>query len=185
MFKATDNQEKLENMNIDDVLEHAEDHDTTETLGGAQLGGDDFLQQFEIADYKPDVSWEEIIPKEDRERIEEEERILQEQKATEELIAMNSRRVAALSKRANPGDTESIASDEPERRRRKATTKKGTIKKKSEVDTDRDLDNNDIRHLYNGMRRYGDLENRYNEIVAGREDTQLILILSYGIRLHR
>ena len=79
MFKATDNQEKLENMNIDDVLEHAEDHDTTENIGGAQLGGEDFLRQFEIADYKADVSWDAIIPKEDRERIEEEERVLQEQ----------------------------------------------------------------------------------------------------------
>ena len=169
MFKANDNQEKLENMNIDDVLEHAEDHDTSENLGGAQLGGDDFLQQFEIADYKADVSWDEIIPKEDRERIEEEERILQEQKATEELIAMNSRRVAALSKRVNPGDTESIASDEPDRKRRKAAAKKGAVKKKPEVDADRDLDINDIRHLYNGMRRYGDLENRYSEIVAGTD----------------
>lgn len=169
MFKANDNQEKLENMNIDDVLEHAEDHDTSENLGGAQLGGDDFLQQFEIADYKADVSWDEIIPKEDRERIEQEERILQEQKATEELIAMNSRRVAALSKRVNPGDTESIASDEPERKRRKATAKKGAVKKKSEIDADRDLDINDIRHLYNGMRRFGDMENRYNEIVAGTD----------------
>ena len=169
MFKANDNQEKLENMNIDDVLEHAEDHDTSENLGGAQLGGDDFLQQFEIADYKPDVSWEEIIPQEDRERLEEEERILQEQKATEELIAMNSRRVAALSKRVNPGDTESIASDEPERRRRKPASKKGTVKKKPEVDADRDLDINDLRHLYNGMRRYGDLENRYHDIVAGTD----------------
>ena len=173
MFKATDNQEKLENMNIDDILEHAEDHDTTENIGGAQLGGDDFLQQFEIADYKADITWDEIIPKDDRERIEEEERALQEQKATEELIAMNSRRVAALSKRVNPGDTESIASEEPERKRRKPAGKKGVIKKKPEVDSDRDLDVNDIRHLYNGMRRFGDLDGRFDEIVAGTDLAKL------------
>ena len=171
MFKATDSQEKLENMNIDDVLEHAEDHDTTENIGGAQLGGEDFLRQFEIADYKADVSWDEIIPKEDRERVEEEERALQEQKATEELIAMNSRRVAALSKRLNPGDTESIASEEPERKRRK-TVKKTAPKKKSEVDIDRELDVNDIRHLYNGIRRFGDIE-RYEQIVAGTDLAKL------------
>lgn len=173
MFKANDNQEKLENMNIDDILEHAEDHDTTENLGGAQLGGDDFLQQFEIADYKADVSWDEIIPKEERERIEEEERVLQEQKATEELIAMNSRRVAALSKRLNPGDTDSIASEEPERKRRKQMVKKAIVKKKPEVDADRELDVNDIRHLYNGMRRYGDFEGRYQDIVAGADLAKL------------
>ena len=169
MFKATDNQEKLENMNIDDVLEHAEDHDTTGNLGGAQLGGEDFLRQFEIADYKADVSWDEIIPKEDRERIEEEERALQEQRATEELIAMNSRRVAALSKRVNPGDTESIASEEPERKKRKPGIKRTIVKKKPEIDADRELDLNDIRHLYNGMRRFGDLEGRYQDIVAGTD----------------
>ena len=170
MFKANDNQEKLENMNIDDVLEHAEDHDTTENLGGAQLGGDDFLQQFEIADYKADVSWDEIIPKDDRERIEEEERALAEQRATEELIAMNSRRVAALSKRVNPGDTESIASEEPERKKRKIQKK---AIKKPEIDADRELDVNDIRHLYNGLRRYGDIDRRFEEIVAGTELAKL------------
>ena len=170
MFKANDNQAKLENMNIDDVLEHAEDHDTTENLGGAQLGGDDFLRQFEIADYKADVSWDEIIPKEDRERIDEEERALAEQKATEELIAMNSRRVAALSKRVNPGDTDSIASEEPERKKRK-TQKKAP--KKPEIDADRELDVNDIRQIYNGLRRYGDIEGRYEEIVAGSELAKL------------
>jgi chromodomain-helicase-DNA-binding protein 1 len=173
MFKANDNQEKLENMNIDDVLEHAEDHDTAENLGGAQLGGDDFLQQFEIADYKADVSWDEIIPKEDRERIEEEERALQDKKFLEEQIAMNSRRIAALSKRANPGDTESIASEEPERKRRKAVARKGSTKKKVEIDSDRELDINDLRHLYNGMRRYGDLEGRYDDIVAGTDLAKL------------
>ena len=173
MFKATDNQEKLENMNIDDVLEHAEDHDTTGNLGGAQLGGEDFLRQFEIADYKADVSWDEIIPKEDRERIEEEERALQEQRATEELIAMNSRRVAALSKRVNPGDMDSIASEEPDRKRRKPTVKKNVLKKKPEVDADRELDVNDIRHLYNGMRRFGDLDGRYQDIVAGTDLAKL------------
>jgi len=172
MFKATDSQEKLENMNIDDVLEHAEDHDTTENIGGAQLGGEDFLRQFEIADYKADVSWDEIIPKEDRQRVEEEERALQEQRATEELIAMNSRRVAALSKRLNPGDTESIASEEPERKRRKAV-KKSAPKKKPEVDVDRELDVNDIRHLYTGIRRFGDIEGRYEQIVAGTDLAKL------------
>jgi len=177
MFKAnSDNQEKLENMNIDDILEHAEDHDTSENLGGAQLGGDDFLQQFEIADYKADVSWEDIIPAEDRQRIEEEERALQEQRATEELIAMNSRRVAALTKRVNPGDTESIASEEPEqtKKKRKGTVKKA-VKKKVEVvvDLDRELDVNDIRHLYHGMRRFGDLEGRYEQIVAGTDLAKL------------
>lgn len=156
-------------MNIDDVLEHAEDHDTAENLGGAQLGGDDFLQQFEIADYKADVSWDEIIPKEDRERIEEEERALQDKKFLEEQIAMNSRRVAALSKRANPGDTESIASEEPERKRRKTTVKKSLGKKKAEVDFDRELDINDLRHLYNGIRRFGDIDGRYDDIVAGTD----------------
>jgi chromodomain-helicase-DNA-binding protein 1 len=175
MFKANDNQEKLENMNIDDVLEHAEDHDTTENIGGAQLGGEDFLRQFEIADYKADVSWEDIIPKDERERIEEEERVLAEQKATEELIAMHSRRVAALSKRVNPGDTESVDSEEPERKKRRAA-KKAVVKKKlekPEIDVDRDLDNNDLRHLYNGMRRFGDLEGRYQEIVAGTDLAKL------------
>jgi chromodomain-helicase-DNA-binding protein 1 len=170
MFKANDNQQKLENMNIDDVLEHAEDHDTSENLGGAQLGGEDFLRQFEIADYKADVSWDEIIPKEDRERIEEEERALQEQRATEELIAMNSRRVAALSKRVNPG-SDSDESEEPERKKRKTAAKKAV--KKSETDSQRELDVNDIRHLYIGIRKFGDLEGRYEEIVAGSELAKL------------
>lgn len=63
MFKDNNNQKKLEDMNLDDVLNHAEDHESAESqLAQSHLGGEDFLRQFEVTDYKADVKWDDIIP---------------------------------------------------------------------------------------------------------------------------
>ena len=79
MFRSNDNQKKLETLDLDDVLEHAEDHDTTGEAGGASMGGEDFLKQFEVTDYKADVTWDDIIPAEDRAKAQAEEKERQEQ----------------------------------------------------------------------------------------------------------
>jgi chromodomain-helicase-DNA-binding protein 1 len=76
MFEATssDNQKRLEELTIDDILSTAEDHVTQVEPGLGGEGGDDFLKQFEVTDFKADVSWDDIIPKEDLEAIKEDEK---------------------------------------------------------------------------------------------------------------
>lgn len=61
-------------MNLDDVLNHAEDHVSAETeLAQSHLGGEDFLKQFEVTDYKADVKWDDIIPADELEKIKADE----------------------------------------------------------------------------------------------------------------
>lgn len=73
MFEATDNQKKLEELKIDDILLNAEDHITQIEPGLGGEGGDEFLRQFEVTDFKAEVSWDDIIPKEELDAIKSEE----------------------------------------------------------------------------------------------------------------
>lgn len=73
MFEATDNQKKLEELKIDDILLNAEDHITQIEPGLGGEGGDEFLKQFEVTDFKAEVSWDDIIPKEELDAIKSEE----------------------------------------------------------------------------------------------------------------
>lgn len=75
MFEATDNQKKLEELKIDDILLNAEDHITQVEPGLGGEGGDDFLKQFEVTDFKAEVSWDDIIPKEELDAIKGEEKV--------------------------------------------------------------------------------------------------------------
>lgn len=74
MFEATDNQKKLEELRIDDILSNAEDHVTQVEPGLGGEGGDEFLRQFEVTDFKAEVSWDDIIPKDELDAIKAEER---------------------------------------------------------------------------------------------------------------
>ena len=73
MFEATDNQKKLEELKIDDILLNAEDHITQIEPGLGGEGGDEFLKQFEVTDFNAEVSWDDIIPKEELDAIKSEE----------------------------------------------------------------------------------------------------------------
>lgn len=81
MFETSveENQNALEKMDIDDVLINAEDHNTEAEEGMVADGGEDFLKQFEVSDFKPkaldeNISWDQIIPEEDLQRMREEQR---------------------------------------------------------------------------------------------------------------
>ena len=63
-------------MDLDDILNRAEDHETevNERDGGASLGGEGFLASFAaVSDIRNDMSWEDIIPLEERLKLEKED----------------------------------------------------------------------------------------------------------------
>jgi chromodomain-helicase-DNA-binding protein 1 len=79
---------KLNEMDLDDILSRAEAHENTQTSDsvGASLGGESFLAQFaNVSDITNDMSWEDIIPLDERQKLEleEEERRLEESAANE------------------------------------------------------------------------------------------------------
>ena len=101
-------------MDLDDILTKADAFDTEASAqpGGTSLGGEGFLSQFAaIQDVKndmdDDLSWDDIIPVEERVKMDEEEsRALQ----AAETAAANRKRAAARP----PGTYEGMDYDDPE-----------------------------------------------------------------------
>jgi chromodomain-helicase-DNA-binding protein 1 len=91
MFEQSDNQKKLEELDIDSVLENAEEHKTEQPDGIEADGGEEFLKSFEYMDVKIDLEWDEIIPKEQLEEIKAERRGRQTINTTE-VIEQNAPR---------------------------------------------------------------------------------------------
>jgi len=85
---------KLDEMDLDDILSRVEDHGTTQTGDsvGAPLGGGSFLAQFaNVSDIKNDMSWKDIIPLEERQKLEFEE----DERRLEESATKESRKCSA------------------------------------------------------------------------------------------
>lgn len=154
MFKANENQKKLEDLNLDDVLSHAEDHVTTPDLGESNLGSEEFLKQFEVTDYKADIEWDDIIPQEELSKLKEEEKKRADQEYLEEQISMYSRRKVTKSE----GDADAISGpsdddfeDEPSRKARSSH---------------HNLSEKEIRGIYRSILRVGDLSGKWDQLVA-------------------
>ncbi|CCE88841.1 Piso0_001627 [Millerozyma farinosa CBS 7064] len=155
MFKANDNQKKLEDLNLDDVLKHAEDHVTTPDLGESNLGSEEFLKQFEVTDYKADIEWDDIIPQEELAKLKEEEKKRADEEFLQEQIAMNSRRKTA-SRNLQEIDESDDDNSTSENQRSKAR------KKNSE---NYQLSEKEVRGIYRSILRLGDLSGKWEQLV--------------------
>ncbi|GMM28197.1 chromatin-remodeling ATPase [Martiniozyma asiatica (nom. inval.)] len=154
MFQKTDNQKKLENFNLEDVLNHAEDNVTTPDLGESNLGSEEFLKQFEVTDYKADVEWDDIIPEEELAKIKEEEQQRQEEMFLKEQIEMSQRKRKAAIK------TEYVEEEEEE----EATT---TTRKRGGRKLDMNkLTESQVRSVYKAILKFGDVEKRIDELIV-------------------
>lgn len=165
MFNKTNNQKKLEDMNLDDVLNHAEDHVTTPDLGESHLGGEEFLKQFEVTDYKPDVNWDDIIPADELQKIKEEEKQRQDDEFLQEQISMFQRK--RIAQRKTPGFEEDQDDDEDT----KNGKKKNTSAKKSKKDLNGNMDSGslverEIRALYKAILRFGDVSVMWDKLFS-------------------
>ncbi|QPG76886.1 hypothetical protein FOA43_004280 [Brettanomyces nanus] len=150
MFKKNDNQKKLENLDLEEVLNHAEDHDTTPDLGESNLGSEDFLKQFEVTDYKANVDWDDIIPEEELKKIKEEEAKKREDEFLQEQIEMAKGRSATLKK---PNYTDSEAEDSE------------TSTRKRKLDMNK-LTESQVRSVYRALLKFGDIRVKMNELIA-------------------
>lgn len=161
MFAPNENQKKLEDLNLDDVLSRAEDHVTTPELGESNLGSEEFLKQFEVTDYKADVQWDDIIPQEELVKLKEKEKKKAEEDYLNEQIAIYSRRRAAMSQLQDPTpDTSGIDEDDDEEGGRR----RGGSKKKAEVPDE--LSEKEIRGIYRSILRLGDLSGKWEQLVV-------------------
>jgi chromodomain-helicase-DNA-binding protein 1 len=156
MFKANENQKKLEDLNLDDVLINAEDHVTTPDLGESNLGSEEFLKQFEVTDYKADIEWDDIIPQEELAKLKDEEKRKADDEYLQQQIALYSRRNATVRKFENgSGVTSEMESDNEEE----------TGRKRKRNTSDYQLSEKEIRGIYRAILRLGDLHGKWEQLV--------------------
>ncbi|KAF4549455.1 Chromodomain helicase hrp3-like protein [Elsinoe fawcettii] len=164
MFEQTGNQKKLEELDIDAVLANAEEHTTEQDQGITADGGEEFLKSFEYTDVKIDLEWDEIIPKEQLEKIKEEERRKEEQKYLQSVIEENQPR-----KRKAPND------DTREQRAAKKRARDLAVEAAADVESDnesvvgkdpkRPLNEKEVRNLIRAFERYGSIDDRQDELI--------------------
>ncbi|CAK5281780.1 unnamed protein product [Mycena citricolor] len=160
MFDKDDTQQsrKLDEMDLDEILNRAEDHETLEMNGeaGTSLGGEGFLAQFAgVTDIKNDMSWEDIIPLEHRQQLE-----LDEDRKTEELLAGEPRkRTHALV------SYEGMDVDQPTPAAPKKPKVPGPMRKSASQKA-MELKERDVRVLIRSLQRWGDIRQRYDVIVG-------------------
>ncbi|KAH7130759.1 P-loop containing nucleoside triphosphate hydrolase protein [Dendryphion nanum] len=172
MFEQSDNQKKLEELDIDAVLENAEEHKTEQTAGLTSDGGEEFLKNFEYTDVKIDLEWDDIIPKEDLDAVKAEIQHRKEEEQTQKLLEESAPRKR---KAAPNSDREQRAA---KKRAREATRHldedddDGSDEdSNANQDPKRPLNTKETRNLIRAYERYGSLEERGEEM---QRDAKLV-----------
>ncbi|KAF8441444.1 SNF2 family N-terminal domain-containing protein [Boletus edulis BED1] len=164
MFDKDDSQQnqKLDEMDLDDILNRAEDHETMAAGGdgGTSLGGESFLAQFAaVSDVKNDMNWEDIIPLEERQKFDRED----EDRKAEELVAQELRD----RKRSHaPVSYEGMDVDQPTSSQAPKKPKVPGPQRKTASQKAMELKERDVRVLIRSLQRWGDIRQRYDIIVG-------------------
>ena len=169
LFEQSSNQEKLEQLDIDAILENAEvtktDVDDKINLSSGGIDWDNWMQ---VTDVKVDdlaLDWDQIIPADQLAAIKAEE----EQKKHEEYLAKaveeNAPRKAALK-----GSKKNVENDRAERLAKKRQREKQELEELEEQramlsDPRRPLNEKETRNLIRAFFRYGFFDDREEEIV--------------------
>ncbi|KAJ1893816.1 ATP-dependent DNA helicase Hrp3, partial [Coemansia sp. IMI 209127] len=161
---VTMQQHKLDDMDLDKMLEDAEQADTSEA-GVA----DDFLSQFKVADYGGSgLSWDDIIPEEDRQQIEFEE----QQKQQEELLLRRRRARVSYAEDGTTmiGNGDGASSDSSSASSAGARRRGGGGSSRRRGGNDpKALSEKEIRALIRGVQKFGSPEHRFEQVVTEAE----------------
>ncbi|KAK2750544.1 hypothetical protein FQN55_002145 [Onygenales sp. PD_40] len=161
MFEQSGNQKKLEELDIDSVLENAEEHKTEQAESMEADGGEEFLKAFQFVDVKVDeLTWDEIIPKEELENIKaEEDRKMHEQYLAQEIERSQPR------KRKEPQDGRQERQAKRRAREQVNIDADDVSDAAPPPDPSRPLNEKEYRHLIRAYLRYGDINEREEDII--------------------
>ncbi|KAK0659845.1 Chromodomain helicase hrp3 [Lasiodiplodia hormozganensis] len=163
MFEQTGNQKKLEELDIDAVLENAEEHKTEQPEGITTDGGEEFLKSFEYTDVKLDLEWDDIIPKDQLEEIKAEEK----RKQDEEFLAREIEQSQPRKRKAPNEEREQRAAKKRARQAAQEAAEAAQSGDESGPDDDpkRPLSEKEIRNLIRAHEKFGSIEERGDEMV--------------------
>ena len=160
MFEQTGNQKKLEELNIDAVLEDAEEHNTEQQESLAADGGEEFLKNFEYTDVKLDLEWDDIIPKDELDKIKAEE-----EKRKEEDYLAKEREHERGRKRKHDDDRDERAAKKRARNLAAAEATGDDSDQQANQDPNLPLNEKEVRNIIKAFLRYGSLEDRGDELI--------------------
>ena len=181
MFEQTDNQKKLEELDIDVVLASAEEHKTEQVDGFTADGGEEFLKSFEYTDVKVDLDWDDIIPKDELAAIKAEEQKRKEEEQTKALIEQSMPR----NRKAPASSTPQGPQPRAAKKKARAATKEvavdsddGDDESEAGKDPKRPLTTSETRRLHKAYEKWGAFDERQQEIIrdaklTGRDPTLL------------
>jgi len=168
MFEQSGNQKKLEELDIDSVLENAEEHKTEVPEGMDADGGEDFLRSFEYTDVKIDLEWDDIIPKDQLATLKAEEEKKAHEKYLAKIIEDNAPRKATMKNTAEYEREQRLAK---KRERDQAKQDEMDEKRVDRLDPKRELSEKEARYLFKAFLRYGSIEDRPDELI---KDARLV-----------
>lgn len=163
MFYQSGNQKKLEELDIDSVLENAEEHQTEQPEGIAADGGEEFLKSFEYMDVKIDLEWDQIIPKDQLDELKEEEK----KKADARYLADAMWESAPRNLKRKQADEEREERAAKKRARDLAAIEAAAddSDQRPGQDPKRPLNEKEMRNLIRGYLRFGSIDDRGDELV--------------------
>ncbi|KAI1379572.1 P-loop containing nucleoside triphosphate hydrolase protein, partial [Hypoxylon crocopeplum] len=169
MFEQSGNQERLEQLDIDSILENAEVTKTkVDDKMNLSTGGIDWDNFMQYTDVKVDdlaLDWDQIIPAEQLEAIKaEEDQKKEEEYLAKELEASAPRRAALKSSRPN-GDSERAERIAKKREREQLKQERLEEQRAMLSDPRRPLNEKETRNLIRAFMRYGFIEDRPDELL--------------------
>ena len=170
MFEQVSNQKQLEELNIDAVLEGAEEHKTQQMESIGAMGDDEFLKQFAYEDVTMNKDdWDSIIPKADRDRLAEQDRKKADTELARRINEESAPRTSKSSKDASTnGKRERLAKKKPGELVETDLDDSSDGKNKrdddsdedADVDPDQELTNKQLRRLVETYKALGYIEDR-------------------------
>lgn len=153
LFQATKEPPKLDDLDLDDILARAEHTETMESEGGQTLGDQEFLAQFQVADFgtaEEQLSWEDIIPEDERKAAEQERQIKAEMELFDRAARKRMRRYTEHDEQEADGRKKQPA----QRKRRKAPQTANGLSKKQ------------LTFIVNVVKKFGDVSDKLDRILS-------------------
>ncbi|KAI2466216.1 P-loop containing nucleoside triphosphate hydrolase protein [Annulohypoxylon bovei var. microspora] len=169
MFEQSGNQERLEQLDIDSILENAEvtktKVDDKMNLSTGGIDWDNFMQYTDVKVDDLTLDWDQIIPAEQLAAIKaDEDQKKEDEYLAKELEASAPRRAALKSSRPN-GDSERAERIAKKREREQLKQERLEEQRAMLSDPRRPLNEKETRNLIRAFMRYGFIEDRPEELL--------------------
>jgi chromodomain-helicase-DNA-binding protein 1 len=169
MFEQSGNQERLEQLDIDSILENAEITKTQVSdkmnLSTGGIDWDNFMQYTDVKVDDLTLDWDQIIPSDELAAIKADEEQKKNDEYLQKAMEESAPRRAAL--KSSKNDVESERAERAAKKREREQLKLERLEEQRAMRSDprRPLNEKETRNLIKAFTRYGDFEDRPDELL--------------------